>query len=129
MNEIGNIKNFPDCEMNLFNYSEAVSYDNRTYFQYYISLLKVKQLFLFAFCPNDDYNSRLIKIGIFILSFNIHYATNFAYFLNENIIHKIFEDNGKYDIKFFLPYIIVTFAISYFITIIIKIISKFLFIQ
>ena len=122
MNEIVNIKNFPDCEMNLFNYSEAVSYDNRTYFQYYISLLKVKQLFLFAFCPNDDYNSRLIKIGIFILSFNIHYATNFVYFLNENIIHKIFEDNGKYDIKFFLPYIIITFAISYFITFIIKLI-------
>ena len=116
------MKNFPDCELNSFNYSEAVSYDNRTFFQYYKSLLKEKQIILFAFCPNDDYNSRLIKIGIFILSFNIHYATNFAYFLNENIIHKIFEDNGKYDIIFFLPYIIITFFISHIITIIIKLI-------
>ena len=46
----------------------------------------------------------------------------FVYFLNEKIIHKIFEDNGKYDIKFFLPYIIVTFVISHFITIFIKLI-------
>ena len=113
---------FPSCEMNLFNYSEAISYDKRTYFQYYISLIKTKQPVLFAFCPNDDYNSRLIKIGIFILSFNIHYATNFAYFLNEKIIHEIFEKNGKYDIIFFLPYIIITFIISHALTIIIKLI-------
>ena len=73
------MNNFPDCELNSLNYSEAVSYDNRTYFQYYKSLLKVKQPILFAFFPNGDYNSRLIKIGIFILSFNIHYATNFVY--------------------------------------------------
>ena len=116
------MRNFLDCEMNSFDYSEALSYDNRTCFQYYCSLLKAKQPILFAFCPNDDYNSRLIKIGIFILSFNIHYATNFVYFLNEKIIHKIFEDNGKYDIKFFLPYIVVTFVISHFITIFIKLI-------
>ena len=55
-------KNIPDFEMNSFDYSVAVTYDNRTCFQFYISLLKVKQLFIFAFCPNDDYNSRLIKI-------------------------------------------------------------------
>ncbi len=115
-------KNIPDFEMNSFDYSVAVTYDNRTCFQFYISLLKVKQLFIFAFCPNDDYNSRLIKIGIFILSFNIHYATNFVYFLNEKIIHKIFEDSGKYDIMYFLPFIAITFGLSHIITIFIKII-------
>ena len=114
--------NIPDCEMNSFDYSEALSYDNRTYFQYYKSLLKVKQLFIFAFFPNDDYNSRLIKIGIFVFSFNIHYATNFVYFLNEKIIHKIYENNGKYDVIFFLPFIVITFVISHIITIFLKII-------
>ena len=44
------------------------------------------------------------------------------YFLNEKIIHKIFEDKGKYDIMFFLPYIAIAFIISHFITIIIKLI-------
>ena len=113
---------FHDCEMNSFNYFEAVSYDKRTCCEYYMSLIKAKQPILFAFCPNDDYNSRIIKIGIFVLSFNIHYATNFVYFLNEKIIHKIFEDKGKYDIMFFLPYIAIAFIISHFITIIIKLI-------
>ena len=116
------ISTIPDCELNSFNYSEAISYDKRTLFQYYKSLLKAKQPILFAFFPNDDYSSRLIKIGIFILSFNIHYSTNFVYFMDEKIIHKIFQDNGKYDIIFFLPYIIITFIISHIITIIIKLI-------
>ena len=124
INESDNIKinSLPDCELNSFNYLKAISYDKRTLFQYYISLLKAKQPILFAFFPNNDYNSRLIKIGIFILFFNIHYATNFVYFMNEKIIHKIFEDSGKYDIIYFLPYIVITFIISHIITIIIKII-------
>jgi len=42
--------------------------------------------------------------------------------MNEKIIHKIFEDSGKYDIIYFLPYIVITFIISHIITIIIKII-------
>ena len=121
-NENTDSYDFHDCEMNSFNYFEAVSYDKRTCCEYYMSLIKAKQPILFAFCPNDDYNSRLIKIGIFVLSFNIHYATNFVYFLNEKIIHKIFEDKGKYDIMFFLPYIAIAFIISHFITIIIKLI-------
>ena len=113
---------YKDCEMNSFNYYEAIQYDKRTCGEYYNSLLKVKQPLLFAFCPNDDYNSRIIKICIFILSFNIHYATNFIYFIKQTILHKIFEDGGKYDLIFFLPYICITFAISHIIIIIIKLI-------
>ena len=79
-------------------------------------------LYIFIKSKATFYNSRLIKIGIFILSFNIHYATNFVYFLNEKIIHKIFEDSGKYDIMYFLPYIAITFGLSHIITIFIKII-------
>ena len=90
---IKTMKRYKDCEMNSFNYFEAVLYDKRTCCQYYKSLLKAKQLLIFAFCPNDDYNSRIIKLCIFILSFNIHYATNFAYFIKQTILHKIFEDS------------------------------------
>ena len=119
---IKTIKRHKDCEMNSFNYFEAVLYDKRTCCQYYKSLLKAKQLLIFAFCPNDDYNSRIIKLCIFILSFNIHYATNFAYFIKQTILHKIFEDGGRYDIIFFIPYICITFAVSHIIIIIIKLI-------
>ena len=121
-NKIHINKRFKDCEMNSFNYSEAIFYDKRTCCQYYKSLLKSKQLLLFAFCPENDYNTRIIKFFIFVLSFNIHYACNLFYFIKKEIIHKIFEAHGKYDIMFFLPYIGISFAVSHIIIIIIKII-------
>ena len=55
-NKIHINKRFKDCEMNSFNYSEAIFYDKRTCCQYYKSLLKSKQLLLFAFFPENDYN-------------------------------------------------------------------------
>ena len=119
---IGTYKTFKDSEMNSFNYLEAVCFDKRSCCQYYISLIKLKQILIFAFCPGNDYNSRIIKICIFILSFNIHYAINFVYFLKQENIQKVFENKGKYDLNYFLPYIGISFAISHFIIIIIKLI-------
>ena len=37
-------------------------------------------------------------------------------------MHQIYEDGGKYDVIYFLPKISISFAISYYITVIIKII-------
>ena len=68
-----------------------------------------------------DFNSMIIKSCIFFLSFSIYYAMNFVFF-NENTIHKIYEDGGKYDIIYFIPQICIAFAVSHVITIIIKLI-------
>ena len=46
---------------------------------------------------------------------------NFAFFTDE-ILHKIYEDGGKYDVLYFLPEIIISFVISYYLTAIIKLI-------
>ena len=105
----------------MLNYKTALLYDKRTCLEYYICLLKSKIPILFGFCPKNDYNSLNIKLCIFWLSFAIYYALNFSFF-NEKIIHKIFEDGGKYDIMYFLPKISLSFAISHIITIIIKLI-------
>ena len=40
-----------DQELNTLGYKKAILYDQRTYFQYYISLLKKKQIILFTFWP------------------------------------------------------------------------------
>ena len=108
--------------MNSFSYTEALLYDKRNFCEYYLSLLKIKNPILFAFCPYKDYNSRIIKICIFILSFDINYAINFVFFIHQKIIHKIYENQGKYDIKYFLIFIVISFAFSHFITIIIKLV-------
>ena len=112
---------YNDYEKNTFDYMKAILYDKRTCCQYYISLLKIKNPILFAFGIIKDYNSRIIKICIFILSFTMYYAINFVFF-DEKMIHKIYEDKGKYDILFFIPYISISFAITNIIIIIIKLI-------
>ena len=56
---------------------------------------------------------------MFLLIFAVYYAINFSFF-NEDIIHKIYEKGGKYDVIYFLPKIIISFAISHLIGSIIK---------
>ena len=63
----------------------------------------------------------IIKLCIFCLSFAIYYSVNY-FFFDEKMIHKIYEDGGNYDILYFLPKISIAFAISYFLTVIIKLI-------
>ena len=63
----------------------------------------------------------IIKSCIFSLSFSIYYAVNFIFF-TDNIMHKIYEEGGKYDIIFFLPKIAISFFASYYLTTIIKLI-------
>ena len=121
-NNITNIKiSYNDYDLNSFDYRNAVLYDKRSCCQYYLSLLKEKNLIIFSFCPRKDYNSMIIKTCIFSLSFSIYYAANFAFF-NDEIMHEIYETGGKYDIILFIPKIAISFAASYYITTIIKII-------
>ena len=112
---------YNESELNLLNYKNAILYDKRSCFQYYLSLIKSKNPILFPFCPANDYNSRIIKLCILSLSFSIYYAVNFAFF-DDKMLHQIYETGGKYDIAYFIPKIVISFAVSYFITIIIKLI-------
>ena len=115
------MKSYNDYETNSFDYRKAILYDKRTCFQYYLSLLKVKNLIIFSFCPIKDYNSMIIKSCIFSFSFSIYYATNFSFF-DDKIMHDIYKVGGKYDVIYFIPKITISFAISHIITDIIKII-------
>ena len=110
---------YNDFELNLINYKIALLYDKRTFSQIYLSLLRKKHPIIFAFCPIKDYNSIIIKSSMFLLIFAVYYAINFSFF-NEDIIHKIYEKGGKYDVIYFLPKIIISFVISHLIGSIIK---------
>ena len=72
---INDIKiNLNDNELNDLEYEQALNFDKRTYFQYYWSLLKKKQLILFAFLPVKDYNLYSLKISLFLLSFSLYFT-------------------------------------------------------
>ena len=113
------MKNYDDCELNSMNFINALNYDKRTFFQYYLSILKYNNLILFSFYPMNDYNLKIIKISLFFLSFDIYFFIN-SLFFNTSTIHQIYENAGVYDFSYFLPKIILSFFISYYIIIIIK---------
>ena len=113
---------FNDYEINRLAYKDAIEYDKRTYFQYYLSILKKGHIVLFSFVPNNDYNSRIIKICLFFFSFGLYYTVN-SLFFNDATMYKIYKDEGKYDFIYQIPQIIYSTLISSVINIIIKTLS------
>ena len=97
-------------------YEEAIKYDKRNYYQYYWSLLKIGNLFLFSFIPNNDYNSMILKICFFFFSFGLYYTVN-ALFFTDFTLDKICEDKGKYDFIYQIPKMIYSNLICTFINI------------
>ena len=105
-----NKMDYNDDELNILSYELAKSYDKRTYCKYYISLIKSKHILIFSFF-NNDYNSKLIKMDLFFVSFTVYYTIN-ALFFNDNTMHRIYEDKGSFDFLYQLPKIIYSTLIS-----------------
>ena len=99
---INKIMELKDEEINQFSYESAILYDQRTYWRYYLSLLKTKHSFIFSFIYSNDYNSRIIKIDLFFIGFIIFYTIN-ALFFDDNTMHKIYESKGEFDFIYQLP--------------------------
>jgi len=116
------IMEYNDEEKNNLKYKLALKYDKRTYIEYYLSLLKTKHLFIFSFFNNNDYNSRIIKIDLFFISFTLYYAVN-ALFFNDNTMHKIYEDEGSFNFIYQLPQIIYSSLISNVLDILLKLLA------
>ena len=103
-----------DYEINNLNYQLAIKHDKRELCEYYFSLIRTKQLLFFSFCDFNDYNSGIVKKFIFFLSFALHYTIN-ALFFNDKTMHQIYQDEGKYNFIYQLPYITFSAIISTFI--------------
>ena len=106
-------------ELNTLSYKMAIEKDKRTYCQYYISLIKKKQVIFFTFCPNNDYNLRSVKIVLFIVSFSLYFTVN-ALFFTDDTMHKVSQDNGSYNIFYRIPQILYSTIISTVINTILK---------
>ena len=80
-------------ELNTLDYNIAILVDKRTFFQYYCSLIRKKQIIIFTFVPIDDYNLVSLKISLFLLTFSLYMTVN-AFFFTDHIMHHIYENNG-----------------------------------
>ena len=115
-------KEFTDEEINELNYELAMKYDKRTFGMYYISLLRTKHNFIFSFFYNKDYNSKIIKYDLFFINFVIYYGVN-APFFNDDLMHKIYDKKGSYDIINQIPSIIYSTIISSALNALLKLLS------
>ena len=68
------------------------------------------------------YNSKIIKIDLFVFGFSFYYAINTAFYSDE-IIHKVYKDKGSYNLKYQFPFIIYSSLISFVLNILFKILS------
>ena len=114
-----NYNNLNDQELNSLEYETAIVIDKRTYFQYYWSLLKKKQLILFTFFPQQDYNLISIKICLFLISFSL-YFTFAAFFFSDETMHKIHKENGVFNIITQIQQILFSSFITYIIYMVLR---------
>jgi len=113
------IMSYTAQELNNLEYKFALKYDNRKFCIYYFSLIKTKHSLMNSFCYKEDYNSTFIKIDLFFIGFVMNYTIN-ALFFNDETMHKIYIDKGKYEFIYQLPTIIYSTLISIFFDKILK---------
>ena len=108
-----NVQNelYNDMELNSLSYMEALKKDNRSFCQYYLSLLKIKHLIIFTFFRRKDFNSQAIKIYIFFFIYVINHTVS-AMFYSDTTMHIIYQRKGSFDFTYQLPQMIYSLLIS-----------------
>ena len=114
LKNLNNILNYNDEEINDFSYDLALKNDKRTYWKFYISLIKTKHEFIYTFLYNKDYNSKIIKIDLFIFGFALNYTIN-GFFFNDETMHNVYKNKGLFDLSYQLPIIVYSSFISMFL--------------
>ena len=115
-------KYFSDDELNSLDYEYALQIDFRSYCQFYYCLLKETHLIIFTFFVRNDYNIFLLKFSLFLISFSLFFFMN-ALFFNDDSMHKIYEDEGKYDILYQIPQVLYSTIFSQIISSLLEILS------
>ena len=105
------IKKYSDFELNELEYKEAVKYDERNFFQIYISMLKREHLIIFTFFNCKDYNLFSAKLTRFIFLIIGDMALN-TFFFSDESMHKLYLNYGKYNFIQSIPEITYSTIIS-----------------
>ena len=119
LNHINKKYEYNDHELNNLSYKNALIIDTRTFLQYYLSLIRTKQLIVFTFYTKTDYNSRIIKIDLFLFFLLLYFTIN-AFFFNDTTMHQIYEDKGNFNIIYQIPQMLYSTLISTLIKFIIE---------
>jgi hypothetical protein len=108
--------------MNNLDYDKAKIIDKRDFLRIYWSILKQNQLIMFAFLPNIDFNLTTIKISLSLISLSLYFTIN-CFFFDDESMHKIYIELGKYKFINQLPKTIYSCFISSTINFLLRITS------
>ena len=100
---------YTDSELNDFDYKKAIKNDERGYFKYYISLVRINHLLFYSFYPSFNYNSRIIAIYLFFYNFTVLFFVN-SLFFNHTTMNKNKEE--KFDISYKVSKLLYSAVIS-----------------
>ena len=117
-------KYFTEYELNSLKYEYALKIDNRSYSQFYWSLIKQNHLIIFTFFVHKDYNIFLLKFALFLISIGLFLFMN-ALFFQDDSIHKIYEDEGVYNFVYHIPQMIYSVIVSQIISFLLENLSIF----
>ena len=104
-------KELSDFELNELEYEKAVKLDKRNFFQIYFAALKREHIIIFTFFSCNDLNLIYIKIARFFVLVATDMAMN-VFFFNDETMHKIFVNYGKYDFVQQIPQILYSTILS-----------------
>ena len=71
----------------------------------------MRYLLVFTFFSINDYNSRSIKISLFLFNFSLYLTIN-SLFFSDSTMHKIFIDKGSFNFIYQIPQILYSSIIS-----------------
>ena len=100
----------------------ALQNDKRTYWLFYLSLIRTNHSFINTFIYNKDYNSKIIKIDLFLVIFASSYAVNTLFYTDETM-HNRTENKGSVNIEDQLPKIVYSTLISTFLEYLLKLLA------
>ena len=106
-------------EINTLSYEEALKMDKRNYLQYYFSLIMINHSSIFTFLYDNDYNPQFIKKYLFFYNFGVYFFVNTLFF-TDSTMHKIYLDEGSYNLIYQIPQIIYSNLITAFLNVLLK---------
>ena len=95
-------------ELNGLDYEYYINIENRKWYEIYISLFKESYDFIKTFLIyKEDYQFYTLKIIIYINSIILSIIINITFYTDDTM-HKIYEDDGKYNLLYRLPKIFIS---------------------
>ena len=100
-----------DGEINELDYDNSFAHDKRKFMRIYFSFIKYNLLIYFSFLTYEDFNTSFAKMALFT-NYLILYLTFCTFFFNNNSIHNIYENEGKYKIGYHFLRVLGAFVLS-----------------